>query len=166
MHRIGRIYDLVEAGVALLALALTVGSVLAAGIGRSIGSPVSSAAQFALLFLIWACVLGADLAMKRSAHIRVSSLVDAMPTAVGNALGVFNLVLVALFLAVLVFYGWDLAVGNWQRELGASGLSYGLVTLALPVGATLLLISLIRRAVVRGPGKAFIPDEDVPESIL
>lgn len=58
---IWKLYDAIEQALALLALIGTVAAVLTAGIGRSIGAPVTSAPQFAQLFLIWTCMLGAIL---------------------------------------------------------------------------------------------------------
>ena len=156
MH-LWKLYDGIEQALALLALVGTVVAVLTAGIGRSLGAPVTSAPQFAQLFLIWTCMLGADLAMKRGETIRVSALPDLLPPAGRQLLSLLSLVLMLPFLGFLAYLGWDLAIGNWQRELGGSGLSYGLVTLALPVGAALLALTLVRRVLSLGLNAAFEP---------
>ena len=78
MH-LWKLYDGIEQALALLALVGTVVAVLTAGIGRSVGAPVTSAPQFAQLFLIWTCMLGADLAMKRGEAIRVSGIPSFAP---------------------------------------------------------------------------------------
>ncbi|MGR3592398.1 MAG: TRAP transporter small permease [Limimaricola soesokkakensis] len=152
-----KLYDGIEQALALIALIGTVAAVLTAGIGRSIGAPVTSAPQFAQLFLIWTCMLGADLAMKRGEAIRVSALPDLLPPGGRRVLSLVSLVLIMPFLGFLAYLGWDLAIGNWQRELGGSGLSYGLVTLALPVGAVLLALTLMRRVLTLGLNAAFEP---------
>lgn len=154
---IWKLYDAIEQALALLALIGTVAAVLTAGIGRSIGAPVTSAPQFAQLFLIWTCMLGADLAMKRGETIRVSALPDLLPPSGRRLLSLLSLALMLPFLGFLAYLGWDLAIGNWQRELGGSGLSYGLVTLALPVGAALLALTLVRRVLSLGVDAAFEP---------
>lgn len=140
-----KIFDRVEQVVALIALLGVVLSVLLAGIGRSIGLPMAAAPQYAQLSLIWACMLGADLAARQGRHIRVTALADAVPTRVRAALSLVILALILPFLGFVAWHGWFLAINNWERELGASGLSYGVVTLALPVGAVLLAISFVRR---------------------
>ncbi|SDX87050.1 TRAP transporter small permease [Citreimonas salinaria] len=140
-----RIFDRAEQALALLALLGLVVAVLVAGIGRSLGAPVTAAPSYAQLALIWACLLGADVAARDGQHIRVGALFDALPERVRAALSLFSLALILPFLGLVAWHGWFLATSNWERELGASGLSYGLVTLAVPVGAVLLAISMVRR---------------------
>lgn len=150
MARFWKVYDGLETVIALAMLSVCVLTVLAAAIGRTIGSPVQSAPQFALLFLIWTVMLGADICLKQGEHIRVSALSDILPQSLRKGLVAINLVLILPFLCFVAWQGFQLAAGNWQRELGASGLSYGLVTLALPVGALLFLVSLGRRFAAYG----------------
>ena len=57
-------------------------------------------------------------------------------------------------------------MSNWERELGASGLSYGLVTLAVPVGAGLLIVSLLRRLLGQGARAVVEPDADAAGAVL
>ncbi|MFW2589527.1 TRAP transporter small permease [Sagittula sp. SSi028] len=155
-----RVYDQLERAIALLALAGVVLAVLASGIGRSIGQPLMAAPQYAQLCLIWAVMLGADIATRSGEHIRVTVLVDLLPARARAALAVFSMLLMLPFLGFIVWHGWHLAMNNWQRELGASGLSYGLVTLALPVGSALLIVSFARRIWSSGLVRLFEPDAD------
>lgn len=163
MARIWATYDWIERVLALVTLSAMVLTVLVAATGRSMGTPVTWALQFSQLFLIWSCMFGADLAMKRGEHIRVSALPDAVPVAWRRVIAALNVVLILPFLGFLAWLGFELAASNWERELGASGLSYGLVTLALPVGAVLLAISLIRRLFGEGLLGALEPGADGTE---
>lgn len=153
-----RLYDRVELFVTLLFLTATVVAVLVAAVGRSIGLPLTSAPQFAQLFLIWTCMFGADLCMRQGEHIRVSAMFDMASARGRKALSIFSGVLILIFLAWVAWHGFHLAAGNWSRELGGSGLSYGVVTLALPVGASLMIISTLRRIVEKGWLGLFDPD--------
>lgn len=161
-----KFYDRLELALALMAVTAMVVSVLVAAIGRSIGLPVASAPQLAQLFLIWSCMLGADLTMRSGDHIRVSALPDILPPALRSAIAALCVLLILPFLGFLVWKGFELVGSNWQRPLATSGLSYGLVTLALPVGAILLTISLLRRLWMRGLEKVFEADDDTPESVV
>ncbi len=151
------IYDRIEEGLALAALSGVVLSVLIAAIGRSLGEPVTAAPQYAQLALIWSCMLGADVAARNAYHIRVDALFEALPRTGKAILSALFLALILPFLVFVAWHGWFLATTNWERELGASGLSYGLVTLALPVGAVLLAISFVRRIVGTGLAEVFDP---------
>ncbi|MCF6370352.1 TRAP transporter small permease [Rhizobium halophilum] len=158
-----RLYDRLETALALLFLSATVVAVLVAAIGRSIGLPLTSAPQFAQLFLLWTCMFGADLCMRHGEHIRVTALPDLVPEKARRLLSLFSTVLILVFLVWIAWHGFHLAIGNWSRELGGAGLSYGIVTLALPVGAVLLTISTLRRLWSRGWGGVLEPDNHAEE---
>lgn len=160
------LYDRLEWAIGLLTLTATVVVVFVAAVGRTFGMPVTSAPQFAQLFLLWTCMFGADLAMKQGGHIRVSALTDLMPPRAQAALSLVHAALMLAFLAFVAIHGWQLSLSNWERELGASGLSYGIVTIAVSVGAALLAVSVVRRLVTQGAAKALVADADVPEEIL
>ncbi|SHJ49795.1 TRAP-type C4-dicarboxylate transport system, small permease component [Palleronia salina] len=160
------IYDRLETVLTLVALSATILTVLIAAVGRTAGMPVRSAPQLALLFLIWAIILGADICLKKGEHIRVSVIADSVPNALRRILAALHLLLIVPFLVFLAWYGFDLAAGNWQRQLGATGLSYGLITLALPVGSLLFLVSIARRFFSYGLDATLEPQDHHLESPL
>lgn len=129
------------AGVCLL--------VLVGAVTRTIGSPLVWAVDIAQLLFAWAAVLGADVALKRWQHIEIDILVRAFPVALRRMLAIAWLVVIAVFLAALVWLGLDLTLLNLERELGDTPLSYGLVTGAVPAGAALMLVTVLTR-LVRG----------------
>lgn len=145
-----KLFDKLEELVAVILLAGTVIAVLVGAIGRSVGHPVPSGPEIAQLLLIWTCMLGADLVLKRGEHIRISALPDALPPNARRLLHLVCVLCILGFLAYCGWLGWTLAMSNWAREMGASGLSYGWVTLAFPVGCALMILSMIRR--LAGPG--------------
>jgi len=153
-----KFFDRAEEILALVFLAGTVASVLAGAIGRAMGTPFPEGPEIAQLLLIWTCMLGADLTIKRGEHIRVSALPDALTPRYRLVLIWFCLICIVPFLGYVVYLGTQLALSNWARELGASGLSYGLVTLALPVGAALMIISVLRRILAHGVLFALEPE--------
>ena len=158
-----KILDRAEVALAILFLIGTVLSVLVGAVGRAAGLPFPIGPEIAQLLLIWTCMFGADLTIKRGGHIRVSALPDAIPTRYRLVLIWVCLLSMFPFLGYLAFLGFQLALNNWQRELGASGLSYGLVTLALPVGAVLMSVSLLRRLISVGALQALVADADEQE---
>ena len=145
-----KVFDRAEEILALLFLAGTVISVLVGAVGRAIGIPIAMGPEIAQLLLIWTCMFGADLTIKRGEHIRVSAVPDALDPGPRRILILASVVSILPFLGYVAYLGVGLAMSNWARELGTSGLSYGLVTLALPVGAVLMIISLARRLVAHG----------------
>jgi TRAP-type C4-dicarboxylate transport system permease small subunit len=128
---------LLFAGVCLL--------VLLGAVTRTLGTPLIWAVDIAQMLFAWAAVLGADVALKRWQHIEIDILARVFPAAVRRLLGLVWLVLIAGFLAALVWLGVELTLLNLERELGDTPLSYGFVTAAVPVGAALMLITILRR---------------------
>ncbi len=137
----------VEEGLGVLLFAGVCLLVLLGAIGRTIGMPLIWAVDMAQLLFAWAAVLGADVALKRWQHIEIDILVRAFPMALRRALALAWLVVIAAFLAALVWLGTELTLLNLERELGDTPLSYGLVTSAVPVGSALMLITVVTRLV-------------------
>ncbi|WP_225027270.1 TRAP transporter small permease [Xinfangfangia pollutisoli] len=161
-----KLFDKLEELVAVVLLAGTVGAVLVGAVGRSVGHPVPSGPEIAQLLLIWTCMLGADLVMKRGEHIRISALPDALPPNGRRLLHLICVVCIIGFLGYCGWLGWHLAMSNWAREMGASGLSYGWVTLAFPVGCALMIVSMIRRLVGHGLLFSIEPEHRDGEQLL
>ena len=129
---------------AAMALLVFVGA-----LGRTFGTPLIWAIDLAQLFFAWAAVLGADIALKRNQHIEIDILVRRFPGSTRRLLAIAWLVAMAAFLAALVWLGTGLTLLNLERELGDAGISYGWVTAAIPVGAILMLVTVVRR-LIRG----------------
>lgn len=140
-----KVFDKVERLLAVIFLCGTVVAVFAGAVARAAGVPIPMAPEIAQLMLIWTVMFGADLVMRRGEHIRVSALPDAIPPRQRRLLVLISFLSIVAFLAYVAWLGVQLAMSNWAREMGTSGLSYGWVTLALPVGAVLMILSLLRR---------------------
>lgn len=142
--------DRLEEVLAVLLLTGTVLAVLVGAIGRAIGHPYPAGPEIAQFLLIWTVMFGADLVMKRGDHIRIDAIPNALPPGPRRLLHLFCVACMLAFLAYAGWLGWHLAMSNWAREMGASGLSYGWVTLAMPVGCLLMAVSLLRRLAAHG----------------
>ncbi len=161
-----KLFDRLEELVAVALLAGTVGAVLVGAIGRSVGHPVPAGPEIAQLLLIWTCMIGADLVLKRGEHIRISALPDALSPNGRRLLNLICVILILAFLGYCGWLGWKLAMSNWARQMGASGLSYGWVTLAFPVGCALMIVSMIRRLVGHGLLFSIEPEHQDREQLL
>jgi len=119
--------------------------VLIGAITRTAGSPVIWAVDLAQLCFAWACVLGADLALKKNAHIEIDIVVRYFSTAARRNLAIVWMIAMAAFLAMLVWYGTQLTLMNTERVLGDVGISYSWVTAAIPTGCALMLATTLKR---------------------
>ena len=131
-----------------LAMAFFAGTsffVLVGAVTRAVGSPVIWAIDLAQLCFAWACVIGADLAMKNNAHIEIDIVVRHFPQSVRKFLAIVWLIAIAAFLGLLVWYGTNLTLMNTERELGEIGISYSWITGAIPAGCALMLATTLKR---------------------
>jgi len=131
-----------------LAMAFFAGTsifVLIGAITRTAGSPVIWAVDLAQLCFAWACVLGADLALKKNAHIEIDIVVRYFSTAARRNLAIVWMIAMAAFLAMLTWYGTQLTLMNTERVLGDVGISYSWVTAAIPTGCALMLATTLKR---------------------
>lgn len=131
-----------------LAMAFFAGTsvfVLIGAVTRTLGSPVIWAIDLAQLSFVWSCMLGADLAMKKNAHIEIDIVVRHFPAGVRRMIAIVWQFAIAAFLAMLIWYGSNLTLMNVERELGDIGISYSWVTAAIPAGCALMLLTTITR---------------------
>ena len=135
----------IEELLAMAFFAVTTALVFIGAVARTIGFPLIWAIDIAQASFVWACVLGADIALKRNAHIEIDILVRTFSREVRRILAIVFLVMIALFLATLGWLGIKLTLLNLERPLGDVGISYGVVTSAIPVGAFLMMVTALRR---------------------
>lgn len=65
----------------------------------------------------------ADITLRRGGQVRVDALVGLMPRPVMRFLTSASLLMMFGFLGLLIWYGYPLAMSNWQRPMGVAGLS-------------------------------------------
>ncbi|QCO18704.1 TRAP transporter small permease (plasmid) [Azospirillum brasilense] len=131
-----------EAVLAMLLLAAIVLLVFAAGVMRWFGHPLVWSVDVAQLLFVWVAFLGADMALRKRAHIGIDYLVKRLPNSARALLDVVLGVLVVAFLLTMTVMGYRLTMLNLERQFGDSGISYAFVTAAVPVGCLLLAVTL------------------------
>jgi TRAP-type C4-dicarboxylate transport system permease small subunit len=155
-----RLYDRViaaEAFVAAAFLVLMVILIFMAGVLRMLGHPINWSIDAATCLFAWACFLTADIAWRRNSLMAIEIVTSRLPERVQVALRMVNYALIAVFLVYLIAMGvylsWISRVRSFQ---GIPSVSYSWVTMSLPVGALLLLITtaLKVRAELRGAREA------------
>jgi TRAP-type C4-dicarboxylate transport system permease small subunit len=151
-----KLYDYlcsVEATVAGTFLILMVGLIFLGGVARLMHHPLNWTTDLATCLFAWACFLAADVAWRRDSMMAVEVLTDRLPSPMQAFLRRLNYALITAFLAYLIYYGFYLAwVSRVRSFQGIPWASYSWVTVSLPVGALLLLITTVRkiRADLRG----------------
>jgi len=130
-----------EEKLALVLLAGLAVLVFISALMRTFKHPLNWAQDVALVAFAWLIFIGGDVAVRGSGLIGVDMVVSKLPKSVQKWLDVFYKCLIIAFLCVLVFYGIRMVKQGWSRQIAALGISYGWVTLAVPVGSFLMIIS-------------------------
>lgn len=148
----GRHLTRVEELISRALLALLVLLVFVPAVSRTFNRPIIWSIEIAQLLFAWLAFLGANQAMRAGAHIGVDVLTRNLPPQVRQAVALFNLGLIAAFLAALLWYGVELTFVSVDRRFMTTNLSFAFATVAAPLGAALLLLTTVGRlrAVLRG----------------
>ncbi|WP_447553303.1 TRAP transporter small permease [Vreelandella sp. EE22] len=153
-------YDKGEEWLAIALLGGTSLTMLVSSTARAVGQPFAGGAELAQFLFIWTAVLGADITLRHGGQVRIDALIVRLPVKLQLLITSVCLTMMLLFLLLLAWYGFALATSNWQRPMGVAGLSYGYITLALPVGAVLMIMTLLRRIKATGIIKSLDADDE------
>ena len=138
--------DKIERMLCIGLLSAIVLLVFAAAVMRTVGLPIIWSVDIAQLLFAWLCMLGANQTLKHAQHATVDIVTQYLPVRWQQRLaGLTSLIMIGV-LAVIVVYGIALFNLNPQRTLGSTPLPYRYVALALPVGAGLMLLTLLEQS--------------------
>jgi TRAP-type C4-dicarboxylate transport system permease small subunit len=131
-----------ETWIASVFLILMVILIFLGGVMRMLGHPINWSTDVATALFAWACFLCADIAWRRNSMMAIEVFTDRLPGGVQTVLRMVNYVLIVGFLFYLAAMGlylsWISRVRSFQ---GIPEVSYSWVTMSLPVGAALLLVT-------------------------
>jgi len=133
-----------EAWIAAALLVLMVALIFLGGVSRVLGYPLNWSTDFATAFFAWACFLCADIAWRKDNLMAIEILTSRLREKLQTACRMVNYFIIALFLLYAMTFGiwlaWTSRVRSFQ---GIPEISYSWVTMSMPVGAALLLITTI-----------------------
>ena len=120
--------------------------VFAAAVARFIRMPIVWANDMATFLFAWCVFLGADLAMRQDKLVRIEIVTNMLPKKVRKYLELFNWCVIILFLLSLIVYGSQLSYTTRYRVFqGIPGFSYTWVTISVPIGSALMLMTAISK---------------------
>ena len=136
-----------EARVAAAFLVLMVALIFMGGVMRVFGHPINWSIDAATCFFAWACFLCADIAWRRNSLMSIELVTSRLPGRLQLACRMLNYLLIAAFLLYLIGMGawlsWTSRIRSFQ---GIPEVSYSWVTMSLPCGAALLLVTTLLKA--------------------
>ena len=131
-----------ETWIASVLLILMVTLIFLGGVMRMLGHPINWSTDVATALFAWACFLCADIAWRRNSMMAIEVVTDRLPDGLQTTLRMVNYVLIAGFLSYLAVMGADLSrISRVRSFQGIPEVSYSWVTMSLPVGAALLLVT-------------------------
>jgi TRAP-type C4-dicarboxylate transport system permease small subunit len=135
-----------EVTVAKYALGLLALLVFAAAVARTAGHPVSWAVDIATFLFAWCVFLGGDVAIREDKLFAIVVLSSKLPPKGQLVLNIVNYAIIAIFLVAMIGYGsWLSYLTRVRPFQGIPGFSYTWVTISVPIGCALMLVSVIRK---------------------
>jgi TRAP-type C4-dicarboxylate transport system permease small subunit len=142
-----KLYAYVCAFEALLARTFLLTMVLlifGSGIARLVGSPINWAIDVATCIFAWGCFFSADVAWRRNKLMSVEVLTNYFPDRGKKYCRMLNYFILTGFLLYVIPAGlWLSYVSRARSFQGIPEFSYSWVTMSMPIGAALLLITTL-----------------------
>ncbi len=101
------------------------------------------AEEVARHLMIWLTFLGAGLVLRFGGHIAIENLHDVLPGRLGRWLRGFIVVSLLVFFSVMAWQGALYTSVMRFQTTAATGISFGWVYLAMPLGFVLLIVHLL-----------------------
>jgi TRAP-type transport system small permease protein len=121
-----------------------VGLVFIAASTRYIGYPINWSVDMAVCLFAWCTFLSADVAMRNKKLMNVDFFISKLPKNNKIFIEIINLLIILIFLLGLIGFGvWLSYTTRFRSFQGIPGFSYTWVTLSVPVGGILMLITTI-----------------------
>jgi len=132
----------VSCGSAAALICLTAGGVV---MRYFVGAPLIWLEEVQMILIVWLVMFGGSAAFREHAHVAIDVLVDRLPPGLRRRLNVVIALVVLAVLGVLVWIGIAFAGFHFRSQHVTSVLHipYGVVYLAVPIGALLMMFSYI-----------------------
>ena len=143
-----------EARIAGSFLLLMVVLIFTGGAARLAGHPQNWTTDAATCLFAWACFLCADIAWRRGSLMSIELVVERLQPGARRAVAYANYAIIVAFLLYGIVGGVYLSWVSRARSFqGIPEISYSWVTMAMPVGCLLLLVTTLLK-MKRGPDEA------------
>jgi TRAP-type C4-dicarboxylate transport system permease small subunit len=145
-----RFYDALCTAEAVIAGTFLVGMVVlvfAGGLARLAHYPLNWTNDLATCLFAWACFLCADIAWRNGSLMSIELATARLSPQTQRLVALANFIIIGAFLLFVVGAGLYLSWVSRARSFqGIAGVSYSWVTMSLPVGAALLLLTTVIKA--------------------
>jgi tripartite ATP-independent transporter DctM subunit len=152
-HALGLVVAVVAAAILLFEVALLFAGVIAR---YFLHRPLVWGDELASTLFVWLSVLGAVLAMRRNAHMRLTTFIGYAPPATRQRIETAVLLVVAAFVLFIIYPAIEYAIDEAIVRTPGLGISNSWRASAVAVGAILIAIFSILRLVATAPSMRFL----------
>lgn len=145
MEKAIQYYIKVENFITNVLMVGVVAFVFGAAVMRWVGAPIAWSVEFAQLLFVWVIFLGSNRALREERHIGVDFLTKKLPLKMQEIIEIVVFAIIVLFLGCLTYFGVLLSIENSSRQISNIALSYSFITMAVPVGSILMMITIITK---------------------
>ena len=142
-----KIYEYIckaEELIAKTSLSVIAVLIFAAAIARCLRHPIIWAVDISTFLFAWVVFLSADIAMRHDKLVNLDMVTKLLPEKFQKTLKIINHLIIIVFLLALIGYGFWLSYTTRFRTFpGLTTLSYTWVTLSVPVGSILMLVTSV-----------------------
>jgi TRAP-type transport system small permease protein len=140
-----------EAVIAGVFLILMVGLIFLGGVARLAHHPLNWTTDLATCLFAWGCFLCADIAWRKDGLMSIDLVMLRLSPQAQQILAYVNYLIIGAFLVYVIWAGLHLSYLSRARSFqGIAGVSYSWVTMSLPVGGSLLLLTTILKVIALG----------------
>jgi TRAP-type C4-dicarboxylate transport system permease small subunit len=112
----------------------------------ALGSPLVWTEELARYLYVWACYLGAPVALRRGNHITITFVFERLPRGLRLPLTLGCQALALVFFVALGYQGAILAVRSHSVEAITLPIPWSLIYAAVPVSALLMMLATVEAA--------------------
>ncbi len=141
MKKLYQSFCALEELVAKVLLAFIVMLVFLAALSRTLSYPINWSVDIAQLLFAWTTFFGADIAMRKDKLMGVDLFIAKMSEKSRDILRIGHYIIIIVFLCGVVVFGLKLCLENYDRTFQTMEISYSWVTLSVPVGSVLMIIT-------------------------
>jgi len=114
---------------------------------RFFKKPIVTADDICLLLFAWAALLGANVALRYSRLVGMDIFVNKLSPKWQKTMQILVYVIMIVAMVMFIRYGFQLAARNWSRFLNTLPISYGYVTMSLPVACILMIFTSLLKII-------------------
>ncbi len=112
-------------------------------------SSIIASEELARYTFVWASFLGAIFVLNEDGHIGVDMVVKKLPPELRRIVLVFANLCMLVMAGICVWYGYILSESNFGWPSPATGISYGLVSLIIPISFAAMFVIVLRKTVAQ-----------------